>query len=208
MDFTELVNVHDADFDLAMEIYIEAFPANERHPIAVIRERVEKGRSRIFIGRHDDQPVFMALLWPLKHTEFILLDYMATSPPHRGKQIGSAFLQYLRVLLQKDEKYLVLEVEHPEYGDNGSQRLRRVSFYRRQGAQELSNVSYLLPPLQGVHPTEMMLMIFPSYRSNRMEKSVVRALIIQIYKELYDRDEDDLLLQNSLSTLNDFITLT
>jgi len=49
----------------------------------------------------------MALLYPLKSTDFILLDYIATHKGFRGKGIGEAFI---RVYTGKLEEQKVLQV--------------------------------------------------------------------------------------------------
>jgi hypothetical protein len=89
VQFAEITNSQKEEIDKALQIYTHSFPANEKHPIELIRERIAKGLNRIFTGSIGDEVVFIALLWPLKDTDFILLDYMATSPEHRGKNISS-----------------------------------------------------------------------------------------------------------------------
>jgi GNAT superfamily N-acetyltransferase len=198
VEFTEVTDVENPDFDFAINIYTGAFPANERHPANVVKERVKQGLSQLYVGRSGGDIVFMALLWPLKNTDFILLDYMATTALHRGKNIGSRFLQHMRKLLEENRKYFVLEVENPEYGHNKEERNKRIAFYKRNGAKELKDVRYILPPLQGSTPTEMTLMIYPGYKHGKIDGKIVKNLIRQIYQELYNLDADDTLFRNSL----------
>src|SRR5262249_52764757 len=136
----------------ALEIYSEAFPPNERHPLSVIKERVKKGLNIAYVGRLNNKIVFMALLWPLKNTNFILLDYMATSAKQRGKNIGSHFMQEMRGTLEKEKKHFIMEIENPEFGNNKEEREKRVAFYRKNGAKELKSVRYILPALQRSKP--------------------------------------------------------
>jgi hypothetical protein len=84
-----------------------------------------------------------------------------------------------------------LDVENPRYGNNKEQRERRVNFYKRLGAKEMKDVRYILPPLSGNIPTEMILMVLPEYGGGKMDGSLVKKLIVQMYKELYDRNEND-----------------
>lgn len=207
MEFSEIKDAESRDFELAMELYSAAFPLNERHPVSVIKERVKQGSTRVFAGRSGMDIVFIALLWPLKNTEFILLDYMATSPGHRSKSIGSLFLQSMRKVLEEENKYFILEVEDPEHGENKEERVKRLSFYKKNGARELEKVKYILPALQGSAPTEMILMIFPEYGNGKIDASLVRDLIIQIYEELYNRDARDTVLRNWPFSANSRIEL-
>ena len=193
MEFREINKTDSNEFQEAMEIYREAFPANERHSVPTIVERVNRGLNQLYVASVDDEIAFLALLWPLKGTNFILLDYIATKATHRGKGIASAFLMTLRSQLINTEKHLIVEVENPRFGDP-TQKERRVKFYKRHGAKELEGVRYLLPPLDGSTPTEMLLMIFPEYKGEEISGATIKNVIIQIYRELYSRQEDDALL--------------
>lgn len=207
MEFTEINKTDSYEFEQAMEIYVRAFPANERHAVNIIGERVSKGLSTLYVGSLNNEIAFIALLWPLKETDFILLDYIATKDTHRGKGIASAFLEKLRTDLMNTEKYLILEVESPNFGDNTGEKEKRVTFYRRRGAKELEGVRYRLPPLAGGEPTEMILMIFPEFKSENISSAKVRNLVTQIYRELYDRREDDALLSTFVHDIGTTINL-
>jgi GNAT superfamily N-acetyltransferase len=194
MQFEEIHTIDSKEFNDAMEIYTEAFPASERHSLAVISQRVRDGLSKLYVGTSNGEISFLALLWPLKTTEFILLDYIATKANQRGKGIASAFLMQLREKLRNTNNYLIIEVENSKFGDKREEKEKRVTFYKRHGAKELEGIRYLLPPLDGTTPTEMILMIFPEYRSEDLDGAALKKVIVQIYRELYDRSDDDALL--------------
>jgi hypothetical protein len=130
--FERLHTVDTKDFAAAIDIYTNAFPLHERQPTALIKERVFNGMIRLMIGRLDKKVVFMALLWPLESSPFILPDYMATHPDYRGKKIVACFLQHMKIALNNTNKYFILEVEDPAIGLNREQRQQRVHFYRAQ----------------------------------------------------------------------------
>lgn len=207
MEFKEITTIDSREFKEAMEIYTEAFPANERHSIPVISQRVRDGLSKLYVGSSTGEITFLALLWPLKGTEFILLDYIATKATQRGKHIASDFLIALQEKLRDTKHYLILEVEKPKLGDKQEEKKKRITFYRRLGAKELEGVRYLLPPLDGTVPTEMILMIFPEHKSEEIEGSVIRKVIVQIYRELYAREENDALLGTFVHDIGDRIKL-
>ncbi|HYE55723.1 MAG TPA: hypothetical protein VD996_12810, partial [Chitinophagaceae bacterium] len=93
MEFVQITDIDSADFKAATDIYLHSFPVNERQALETIKERIGKGLNQLYIGRADNEVVFVALLWPLSGTDFILLDYMATHALHRGKSIASLFMQ-------------------------------------------------------------------------------------------------------------------
>ena len=207
LSFLEISTVAHPHFAAAIEIYCNAFPDNEKHPVSRIRERVADGRSRLHVALRDDQVVFMALLWPLRGTDFILLDYMATRADQRRRGIGSAFLQHLAEPLRNSNQRLIMEVENAEHGTNTAQRQSRIAFYRRNGARLLQGLRYVLPPLQGDQTTEMNLMMYPAYPGNSLAGATAKQLIVKIYEELYERTINDPLLNSFINDIPPTITL-
>lgn len=207
LDFLKVTEVTSKAFKAAMEIYSSSFPLNEQQPLHIIEQRIEQGSGELYIGEDNKKIVFMALLWPLKNTDFILLDYMATIHSHRGKSAGSFFLQHISQILKANNKYFIIEAEHPAFGNNKEERERRVAFYKRNGAKELKDVKYMLPGMHGLGPTEMVLFVLPEYNNGSIESSLVRELMIQIYREVYNRSAEDKLLQSFLPPAVGYISL-
>lgn len=207
LDFLKVTDINSKAFRAAMEIYSKAFPLNEQQPLNVIEQRIEQGLSELYIGEEDKKIVFMALLWPLKNTDFILLDYMATLDSHRGKNVGSFFLQHISEILKSSNKYFIIESENPDFGNNKEERTRRVAFYRRNGARLLKDVRYILPGMHGLAPTEMVLLMMPEYKNGLIDSWVVQHLIIRIYQELYNRNKKDALLQSFLLPDQGYVSL-
>ena len=203
--FREIKDINHKDFRDAIILYEESFPSNERQSKEIIKERIEKNIYQMFIGYLKNKVVFMALLYNLKNTDFMLLDYMVTKEKFRGKGIGSQFIK--DILKKTKPKYLILEVENPKYGENKEQRKQRVKFYRNLGGKEMKNIRYILPPLSGNIPTEMILMILPNYGCGKMESNLVKKLIIQIYKEVYNRNLQDDLLNSFINKIKNPIEL-
>lgn len=135
MEFIQITDVAHPYVKAALDIYEYAFPANERHPLEVITARIAAGQNQLYIAHKENETIFMALLWPLRNTPFILLDYMATGATGRGQNIGSRFLQHLQTIAKEQDKYFIIEAEHPGYGDNREERQRRIAFYKKNGAK-------------------------------------------------------------------------
>ena len=203
--FSEIKDINHKDFEEAIKMYEESFPSNERQSIDTIKKRIKENLYQMFIGRLKNEVVFMALLYQLKNTDFVLLDYMATEENFRNKGIGTRFIK--NILGKITPKYLILEVENPNYGNNREQRERRVNFYKKLGAKEMKDVRYILPPLSGNIPTEMILMVLPEYGGGKMDSSLVKKLIVQMYEELYDRNENDDLLNSFVNDIKNPVEL-
>lgn len=208
IEFIQINDTKHAGLAAALEIDVDAFPANERFPVELLKEEIDKGVEQLYLGYQENEVVFMALLWPLKDTEFILLGDMATKKSHRGQGIGTAFLNKIRQDLREKNKFILLEVENPDRGSEREEKGRRVAFYRRVGAQVMQGVRYVLPPLDGSSiSTEMLLMVFPEYRNDTIAAKIVKEAIAQIYRELYGRDRDDPVLNDFIHDIQDPIFL-
>ena len=149
----------------------------------------------------------MSLIWEFDSLDFVLLDYMAVSKNHRNKKLGTQLFQYLSKIISGFNKYMIIEVENHLFGNNITERKRRLNFYIQNGAHVLDNVNYILPSLDGTSPTEMMLMISPKYKNNFIDSELVRELISRLYIELYKRDEKDIVLIKMLKQLPNKIIL-
>lgn len=207
-EFVEIEDTKHAGFAAAMEIYADAFPANTRFEVDLLRERIDKRLSCLYLGYLEDEEVLMALLWPLKNTEFILLDYIATKKKYRGQGIGTAFMNQINQMLRERNKFMLIEVANPEYGSNREQKHRRVAFYQQVGAKVMQGVRYVVPPLDGSSMiTEMLLMVFPEYKDDTIAAKIVKEAIVQIYRELYHRDRDDPVLNDFIHDIQDPIFL-
>ncbi|MGC9503381.1 GNAT family N-acetyltransferase [Baaleninema sp.] len=203
--FFQTDDVGGDDCARALDIYEAAFPARERVSRAKVIDRITRGVYELWIGKDGETVVFMTILYSLQDSDLVLLGYIATDAAYRNRGIGSAFLKDLLKHLKPRDRYLLIEAERPNDEDKFS--TRRLDFYRRLGAKFLENVRYILPPLAGDLPTEMLLAIAPGYRSPTLSGERVRHLLTQLYIEAYERSPDDPLLQLCLSSVPDTVRL-
>jgi len=198
LEFREVDQIGNKEFREALSIYTASFPLSGRQPIAVIEKRVVTGREKMFVGCSNQQVLFMALIWPLQNTDFVLLDYMATMRAYRNTGIGTRFLRNIFEIIAVDKKHIIVEVEDPRYADNKQKAQCRVEFYLRNGAKKMKSVSYILPPLSAGAPTRMIVMVLsPENMSiDELPGETVRGLFVQIFTELYGRAMDDSLLSS------------
>ena len=208
LTFSVCNRVEDRSFSDAMAIYQKAFPSNERQPMDVIERRVKAGNAQLYLGYLADTVVSLAMLWNLNGTEFILLDYLAVKEDQGNRHVGSTMFHFLSSLAKDANKHLLLEVEHPSFGLNRIERARRLAFYLKNGASILKDTPYLLPALDGSCPTEMLLLIAPASANCLFERSHIVALIAQVYRELYQKAEDDELLLSFIGRVPERVTTT
>lgn len=208
--FSEVKDTNTKEFNEAMNIYSESIPATERQSTDTIKERVGNGKEKLFIQTVEGTVALMALLYPLEGTEFVLLDYMAVKEEYRKSGIGSEFLQNIYSITSWSNKLFIVEVEHPKSGTDQEQatKQRRVYFYRKNGAKIIKHVRYLLPPLQGNSPIEMILLVISqNKRLVWLSGEALKDVIVKIYKELYYRDVDDRLLSSFIDSIPERVTL-
>ena len=117
------------DLDPIHELYLTAFPANERKPFPVILQKCEEGFMEILkieSNEHD----FIGLVIMILYQDLAILDYFAIDENMRNLGFGSQVLSLL------NERYagkrMILEIEDPDIpSDNTPERIRRKSFYLR-----------------------------------------------------------------------------
>lgn len=205
--FSEVRDPSADEFKEAMKIYIASFPENERRTVASIGAMLKSGKIRLIVGLVDSKAAFIALLYPIEGTPFVLGDYLATAEKYRGKGIGKQFLDGIFSAVDGLEfDYFLIQVENP-YISSDETMIRRVEFYKRLGMKELKGLRYILPPLQGTMPTEMILMVLPKADDHHLDGEVMGGIIIRIFRELDGRHEDDEFLISTLRGVPDLIEL-
>lgn len=191
IEFKLIQNIDHPDVEKAIVLYEQSFPSQERMNLSELKLDIQSQAAQLWVGYYQQEFALMSILYPLPSHDFILLTYLATVPQLRNIKIGSQFLNYLIDLVHQTSKTLVLEVEHPEFGDNPELKQRRIGFYQRLGAKTLKNLIYLLPPLDGTKTTEMILMIISNHPLKKLSKIVVQQLIRELYTEVYHRLPND-----------------
>ena len=190
IEFYRIPNSDNLEFAECMNIYHEAFPTYERQSDEIIIRRVSEGSCMLLAGRAEGKIVCMSILWDFLETNYLFLDYFAVANSVKGQKVGTRFLRFIINEFLTTGKFLVMEVEHPDYGINKEDRKRRIKFYQNNGGVILENVKYFLPPLGGsVTPLEMQLMILPDLGRKPGEEEI-RELIKIIYKKVYQLEYD------------------
>ena len=107
-NFIEIKNTNNDYFREAMKIYITSFPSNQRHSVDKIRTLFVESSYQMFAGCLEKKIVFMAFLYQLKGTNFILLDYMATQKHFRKLGIGKKFIEMIKKT--NSNNHIIIEI--------------------------------------------------------------------------------------------------
>ena len=116
------------------QLYVRAFPRDERKPFAVIRRMFREGKADIWCIVADGK--YAGLATTVNGDDLILIDYFAVAKHLRGKGIGKAAMECL--LSMYSGKGVFLEIESPDRsGLDREHRKKRKEFYLSCGFREL-----------------------------------------------------------------------
>lgn len=172
----EVLSIQDPAWESWQAIYYESFPKNERMTERFFLRRLKKkaaGRARndhFLVMSEQDVPhriLGIAYFQVLRKLKAGYLWYLATRTGHRGQGLGAALYgDILRRVRDTKANILIFEVEQPELmakrgAEHRELAVRRIEWYRRQGACFLGGVRYLQKVDAPVAPTEMHVMAHP-----------------------------------------------
>ena len=159
-------------FEEIWEIYVEAFPIDER--------RSRQSQWRLFntaqykIVPYHKNKCLVGFMGIWEFSRFTFIEHFAVKKEFRGSGYGT---EMLNELLKDDNRKIILEVEPPE--DEIAQR--RIGFYQRNGFF-LNPYAYVQPPYEdGQNPLTLLLMSFP----NPLTREAFDETEKMIYKFVY-----------------------
>lgn len=122
------------------EIYLEAFPPEERRPWGALEILLASGGGIFhpFAIMNGDEMIGLITVWQLEEMNYI--EHFAISPIMRGNGVGTAALL---ALMEKMPGNYLLEAEPRECGEIAR---RRINFYSRLGFMPREDFSYMQPP--------------------------------------------------------------
>lgn len=200
----EEINIDDPQFNEAIEIYNEAFPDKEKRPLNDLKNNISEG-EKLFIGKYNNSTIMLSIIWEIENTDYLFLDYIAVKKEYRNKRIGTKFLKNIFNIF-KYYNNVIFEVENPEEGENKNQRIKRINFYKKLGAKELTGFKYFLPPRNG-KIENMVLMILSRNQNEVLNGEKIENILSLIYKHIYHRNNNDETLKNIVNDIPEKIKL-
>ncbi len=161
------------EFDEVYDLMVTSFPSSERRSYEDQKALLEKHNYEIETNRNDNGELlsFMAI-WQLNTSHFI--EHLAVSPLSRGEGVGG---KVMKELIEKSEKPVLLEVEHPET----EIAKKRIQFYERLGFH-LNTHDYVQPPIQaGEEPLPLHIMSYPDPISAEEFKIFKNDIFSELY---------------------------
>lgn len=184
--FHRIIDVSNPLFVPALEIYVNAFPEDERRRIEDINKLIGKDFYH-FIAIYNERGIVIAILVYWQFDAFYYVEYLAVAPKYKahgfGTQIMNKFLEHIH-----DARPVVLEVEKldddvPDY--ELDIRKKRVKFYINLGFG-MSDVPYVQPPYApGLNPLPLSLMQYGKILPAKSQE-VIDTLRNRVYLHPFD----------------------
>jgi Acetyltransferase (GNAT) family. len=174
------IDFYTSDYkDFAEDLFISAFPENERYPFQIIWLR-DRTHFHFDVIVDDETPI--AILTTDDFEDFVYVEHFAVAESLRGKGYGS---QIFERLLENTSKQIVLEVERPE--DETTRA--RVSFYLNLG-MKLNSYNYWQPSYVEKRLILPMRLMTRTTLEQRQYVEIRDALYKRIY-QYYGNDTPD-----------------
>lgn len=125
------------NYNRITEIYNEAFPTNERFPISYLIKKSEN--ADVHFNSIYDNDKLIGIIYNIFSNNILFVLYFAVNNEYRGQGYGSKILEFLK---EKYSNYtILLEIEQlDKNANNYEQRLKRKSFYEKNGFYETNKL--------------------------------------------------------------------
>jgi len=207
-EFRVLQTSRCPEFQELLAIYHDSFPPEERQPDGILQENIDAGLSRAFIATDQNKVTFFLHAYDVPQTNLVFLDYAATHPSYRGRQICRCFFKQVFSLFGHD-RILFGQQEDPNYGSDRTVKRRRLVYFGSLGFRYFRDVPFMLPDHSGgTTITPMVLCAMTRNPVSTLPGHLIAKAIRFIFLQVYQRNEDDELLQQNLSVIPIEIVLT
>lgn len=185
----------------AFDIYLEAFPAGERLPIEMLRQRFEEQSERIYAFYPEDSEqnpehnqelmafatiFFLGKIIDSRPQSFAVLNYFAVSRQGRSKGYGEQFLKHLIDITHNDKQILIFEIDNPYQSELDSQEYRRLLFYRKSSVVEYPDFIYYMPAFGSGERIDMKLL--SAGTSEPLSPDELAIIRDNIHRKMYNMD--------------------
>lgn len=166
MNSIRLKTISDTYFSQAWELYLEAFPPEERKTFEAQTRIMKNPMYHYDVIVVENELIGFLLWWDLEEVRYV--DHFATVKKQRNKGYGKLILEKF---MNDREKPVLLEVELPESSLNE----RRIKFYERIGFK-LNQHHYQLPIFNEGEPAlQFLVMTYPELISVNDVKQFVKT---------------------------------
>ena len=126
----EILNANQKPWKEIKEIYMEAFPKQERKPFFTVRRSVNRGKALLLTAMENE--VLQGFVMAIPYKNMVMVDYLAVSSKIRSRGTGSKMMQEIcRYCPGKKIVWLIERLD--DTAENKDQRIARRRFYFKNG---------------------------------------------------------------------------
>lgn len=118
------------DYKKVKRLYKTAFPADEKAPFSLLMRKSKKANADFWAAYNNEEWAGLAYIVSWKGISYVF--YLAVDGGSRGNGVGSGILSALKKRYSGQNLFLAIE-EIDEKAENYAERLRRKSFYEKNG---------------------------------------------------------------------------
>lgn len=126
----EIVTVSQDDYVKIKELYINAFPKEERVPFFLLKRKVKQEKGKILVFKENKQ--FIGFMYFIEYKDIVYLLFFAIDSLNRSKGYGSQALQLFQKMYSSKRIFISRETLD-ETSSNYQERISRRNFYIRNG---------------------------------------------------------------------------
>ncbi|HLW29882.1 MAG TPA: GNAT family N-acetyltransferase [Brumimicrobium sp.] len=149
----EIQSASNSSFQKAWELYLEAFPINERRELTVQKQMLQHSDYHFEVFLKNNEFIGFIAWWQFDGLRFV--EHFATLDIHRGKGYGKLVLEDF---ISESKELVLLEVEHPSTEIDQ----RRIGFYERIGFKLNPYEYQQLPLRKSGEKVDLLVMTYPS----------------------------------------------
>lgn len=190
---------------------VEAYKAGTADELQLkdedIHKKMDSGNSVIILAKQNVMPAFMAMLWKLEGTNFMVNEVISIIPSVKEMPFGKMYFDVLKHSEYYQDNHIIFEVEDPEFG-NKAERIEKINYYFKYGFQLIKGVKTFVPDPQSEDYENTLLMVLTQDRFHEFSKDEMSEMIIKMYKDLYHIEADAFVLEGILENIPEKIELT
>ncbi len=130
----ELHNADKEEYKRIKELYISAFPKDERAPFSFLKRRAAQNRAAMLIAEENSE--FIGFAYVVEYKDIVYLFYFAVDKNKRGRGNGGKILRLLKDYFKGKTLFLARE-PLDDTAENKRERINRRNFYISNGFKDI-----------------------------------------------------------------------
>jgi len=205
--FYNITDRENQEYYEAIEVYKAGTPDELQLKPEIIDNKMDSGHAVIIMAKQNIMPAFMALLWKLDDTNFMVNEIISIIPSFKDVPFAKMYFDVLKHSEYYQNNHIIFEAEDPDFG-NKAERIEKLNFYLAQGCQWMKGIKTFVPDPLSENYENTILMLLTQNRFHEFEPEEIKQAIIKLYKDLYQIDADAYVLEGILNNIPKKIELS